>query len=189
MRHTLLQVSLLAAAALMLCATFASAQTTAVGPYYATPSWDQTVACTTTATCPRFVVLSNFNTDAVLDRETGLVWERVPDPARRANLVNAFGLCLNVASGGRGGWRLPTAPEISSLLESSTGGFASGHLPPGHPFTVGGFSTFWTSTIPLMGTGTAGEIITFFTNGDGIVNPEGKDFQDRYWCVRSANSI
>src|SRR5262249_23927325 len=44
-----------------------------VGRYYATPSWDQTLPAST-----RFIVLSNFNSQAVLDRETGLVWERTP---------------------------------------------------------------------------------------------------------------
>ncbi len=43
------------------------------GPYYATPSWDQSLPVTT-----RFVVLTNFASDAVLDRETGLVWEKAP---------------------------------------------------------------------------------------------------------------
>ena len=42
----------------------AVAQTVAAGPYYATPSWDQTLACTASATCPRFIVLSNFNNEA-----------------------------------------------------------------------------------------------------------------------------
>src|SRR5947209_5821573 len=58
----------------------AVAQTTAPGPYYATPSWDQQLPAAT-----RFIVLSNW-IDAthpsggagVLDRETGLVWERSP---------------------------------------------------------------------------------------------------------------
>ena len=56
----------------------ATAQTTANGPYYATPSWDQKLQCDNPATCPRFVVLANWSSAAVLDRETGLVWEKVP---------------------------------------------------------------------------------------------------------------
>src|SRR4029434_6752790 len=51
----------------------ALAQTTAPGPYYATPSWDQTLPASN-----RRIVLTNFNIQAVLDRETGLVWERTP---------------------------------------------------------------------------------------------------------------
>jgi len=67
----LVHVCSLAAAIATISATPAFAQTTAAGPYYAVPSWDQTIACTASANCPRFVVLSNMNNDAVLDRETG----------------------------------------------------------------------------------------------------------------------
>src|SRR5690348_14717197 len=42
---------------------------TAVGTYFVPPASNQTLA-----TNARFVILSNFNSDAVLDRETGLVW-------------------------------------------------------------------------------------------------------------------
>ena len=66
------------ATSVVLSASAAQAQIISAGPYYATPSWDQTFPCAALANCPRFVVLSNFNNDAVLDRETGLVWERSP---------------------------------------------------------------------------------------------------------------
>ena len=49
------------------------AKTTHNGPYYANPSWDQQIPAG-----QRFIVLSNWNNAAVLDRETGLVWERSP---------------------------------------------------------------------------------------------------------------
>jgi hypothetical protein len=83
------QICGLAAAIVGVSASTLHAQTTAVGPYYATPSWDQTIACTIPSSCSRFLVLSNFNNEAVLDRETGLVWERTPDPGARGNWGSA----------------------------------------------------------------------------------------------------
>src|SRR5262247_1142304 len=74
MRHALSYAfALVAVGVLALAAEPAAAQTLAPGPYYATPSWDQSLLPST-----RFIVLSNFNNEAVLDRETGLVWERSP---------------------------------------------------------------------------------------------------------------
>ena len=43
------------------------------GPYYAEPAWDQKIGAAT-----RFLVLTNWASQAVLDKETGLVWERSP---------------------------------------------------------------------------------------------------------------
>src|SRR5215471_13790444 len=77
----------------------------AVGPYYATPSWDQTLPAST-----RFVVLSNFSSQAVLDRDTGLVWERTPSlPAGSSGTTRnaAILFCWDAKTGGRLGWRLP----------------------------------------------------------------------------------
>ena len=175
---------------LALSAHAAHAQTTAVGPYYATPSWDQTIACAL-GNCPRFVVLSNMNNEAVLDRETGLVWERAPNPTLKTTVVGAFGTCLQTGTGGRFGWRLPTAPEFGSLLETKDLGFIKvGQLPAGHPFTVGATSTvFWSSTRPLLGASDDfGEEVEFDSNGPVIINPQQKDSTNRVWCVRSANS-
>ena len=65
------------ACALSLVSGAASAQTTANGPYYGMPSWDQKLQCDSVSTCPRFLVLANWNSEAVLDRETGLVWAKI----------------------------------------------------------------------------------------------------------------
>ena len=79
-----------------------SAQTFQNGPYYGNPSWDQQIPA-----AQRFIVLSNWNNEAVLDRETGLVWERSPVSAIRVGWFDAVAGCdgLNVAN--RLGWRLP----------------------------------------------------------------------------------
>src|SRR5512135_1444285 len=54
---------------------------------YSTNSWSKKLPCDSTTNCPRFEVLADFNNEAVLDKETGLVWERSPmsastDPKR-----------------------------------------------------------------------------------------------------------
>ena len=111
------------------------AQTTANGPYYATPSWDQTLAAGV-----RFVVLTNFDSAAVLDRETGLVWLR-SFPTETATFSGVELACGIKAIAGRRGWRPPSLQEFTSLLD----GFG---LPAGHPFLDVPVSYSWTSTPP-----------------------------------------
>src|SRR5687767_8865845 len=134
---------LLVLATLTLSARTATAQTTAVGPYYATPSWDQTLACTTPATCPRFIVLSNFNSEAVLDRETGLVWERSPVATLRTWNAAQF-ICVRKVVSNRLGWRLPSVQELLTLMDPAAP--SSPTLPPGHPFSDVQDSRYWSAT-------------------------------------------
>src|SRR5882762_11622623 len=93
------------------------------GPYYATPSWDQQLQCDTQPTCPRFIVLSNWidashpsGGAAVLDRETGLVWEQSPStstfPWSSTSTTTAAQHCNRFTVGNRKGWRLPTIQEL-----------------------------------------------------------------------------
>lgn len=154
----------------------ASAQTTQNGPYYAEPSWDQQLPAST-----RFVVLANWGSAAVLDRETGLVWERTPVNAGFVSFVGATSNCLNVNTGGRQGWRLPRVEELLSLTDGSPT-----VLPSGHPFQgVGGDQQFWTSTAdPAV----AGRVlgVDFFPNeneGAGTT-PLAQTDGARFWCVR-----
>src|SRR3990172_5419884 len=100
----------------------------AAGPYYATPSWDQTLPAAT-----RFIVLTNMNSDAALDRETGLVWEKSPDTDARPWHA-APRHCNNRTVGNRKGWRLPTIQELASLIDPSVPSPGPA-LPAGHPFT------------------------------------------------------
>jgi Protein of unknown function (DUF1566) len=91
----------------------------------------------------RFQMLREFNDEAVLDRETGLVWERQP-ANRTFAWSNARLFCAQKGVGGRGGWRLPAFYELSSLVDPSV---QSGpQLPSGHPFLQVQTASYWTVT-------------------------------------------
>ena len=66
----------------------------------------------------RFLVLAEFNDEAVLDKETQLVWERKPSTTTYL-WQNARFVCAQKAVGWRGGWRLPSFYELSSLVDPS----------------------------------------------------------------------
>src|SRR5579863_6404125 len=92
---------MLAGLGVVVATTAASAGTTvAVGPYYALPSWDQQFRHAST----RFIVLSNWAKEAVLDQETGLVWQRSP-AATGNSWTSALAACREANTGGRFGWR------------------------------------------------------------------------------------
>jgi len=166
------------------------AQTVAPGPYYANPSWDQTLACTTLATCPRFIVLSNMNSAAVLDRETGLVWER--SPSTSTSIWNAFAAefhCINLNVGNRKGWRLPTVQELASLVDGDPANTSSPRLPPGHPFTdVQSLSPnfYWSATTASSNLG-AVWAVKFI---DGSMLQAGKTLNTGFsWCARGGQGV
>src|SRR4051812_39862727 len=102
----------------LLAANAAAHAASAVGPYYPYPAWDETLPAST-----RFIVLTNMNSQAVLDRETGLVWERTPDLTLPTGLtrkwVDAHVICNIKTVGNRQGWRLPTVHELASLIDPS----------------------------------------------------------------------
>jgi Protein of unknown function (DUF1566) len=122
----------------------------------------------------RFVVLAQFGEVAVLDRETQLVWERAPAPTL-LEWGSAFAACLPKTTGGRKGWRLPTAEELTSLQDASA-------LPPGHPFEGVQHEAFWTATShPQIDT-------AFVVFGSGGFAFYPKSASHRAWCVRGAQS-
>ena len=162
------------------------AQTTANGPYYATPSWDQTLPAST-----RFVVLSNMNSEAVLDRETGLVWQRAPS-ASGVDWGAASEMCLASTTGNRGGWRLPTVNELARLFDPTvTSGIP---LPPGHPFTglpsleISEARFFWTLNL-LASSADLYRIIQYYalSNARTVLvlnsNASASFSLPRAWCV------
>ena len=82
------------------------------------PTWSQKLPA-----AQRFVIV--LDGEAVLDKETGLVWERSPKvriPPWDQYLYNwtqAIGSCTTSYVGGRMGWRLPTIQELASLNDPS----------------------------------------------------------------------
>jgi hypothetical protein len=159
-----------------LVAVPAHAQITANGPYYATPSWDQTLPAST-----RFVVLSNMNGEAVLDRETGLVWARSPEASPESHSTALF-VCVGKTLGGRRGWRLPSVHELGSLVDPSVPQ-PGPTLPAGHPFQNVQSATHWSATTSTIDVGVdSAWVVSFGTGHYSIAN---KDFGTRnIWCVR-----
>jgi hypothetical protein len=93
----------------------------------------------------RFQVLSAFNDQAVLDKETGLVWERSPSDQTMA-WPNARLFCAQKVVGERGGWRLPAFFELASLVAPSVQTSGALRLPAGHPFMNVQAGDYWSDT-------------------------------------------
>jgi hypothetical protein len=176
----------------------ADADTVAAGPYYATPSWDQQLPAST-----RFVVLSNWvdanfpsGGAAVLDRETGLVWERSPSTVTGLTWVGAQEHCNGVdipsfptnipgaRAGNRLGWRLPTLQELASLVDRRVAPGPT--LPAGHPFGTSVQSgIYWSATSAAFPS--FAWVVDF---GGGNVNSGPKDGGTNLaWCVRGGQGV
>jgi hypothetical protein len=171
MKKSLLPV---ASAITILASGSVSAQTSMNGPYYASPSWDQQLPA-----AQRFIVLSNWNNEAVLDRETGLVWERQP-VMDTFDWVTAMQQCRKHLTANRRGWRLASYAELTSLLDGTQ---STPALPAGHPFLgIGGLDVFWTATPEEGSNGTHAWFVEIGSADTWIV--AGLNFTLRIWCVR-----
>jgi hypothetical protein len=136
-----------------------------------TQNWDKNLP-----SASRFTVLTAFNSQAVLDRETGLVWEQSP-AVTTETWFSARGACAIKNVGGRIGWRLPSLPELSSLVDPSVAP-PGPTLPVGHPFSNVQMDTYWSGSTLL---GTNAWEVSFF---DGLVRSPLQTSLRRAWCVR-----
>ena len=114
-------------------------------------------------------------TGAVLDKNTGLVWEQAPDAAKRT-WVTATGYCINRTVGATVGWRLPSVVELKSLQDPSLPG---PHV-PASVFTGVQSSDYWSASSAAGNSATAW-VVSFI---DGFVVTNGKTDTIRAWCVR-----
>ena len=83
--------------------------------------------------------------EAVLDKETGLVWAKNANIDGTRTWLDAMYYCRrNLSIGDRKGWRLPTVEELASLVDTTQTDPA---LPSGHPFNnVQQSHGYWSST-------------------------------------------
>ena len=106
---------------------------------FACQTYNSRVCCQTTGP-ERFELV--MNNEAVLDRNTGLVWQR-DTSATKYNWNDALEYCYLLEIGGRKAWRLPTIHELLTLIDLSQSDPA---LPSGHSFTNAKSSGYWSST-------------------------------------------
>lgn len=149
-----------------------SAEATALSGIPST--WDKALP-----SAQRFVLLASFNNDAVRDNNTGLVWEKSPQTVP-ATWNGARFACINKNIGGQKGWRLPSIPDLASLIDPSV-------VPPGptlssgHPFNNIQSAGYWSATTNAEDASDA----WFVYFGRGFVDHDSKTHTGHVWCVRS----
>lgn len=126
----------------------------------------------------RFVILPTYNNDAVLDKETGLVWELAPRAAA-VTWNEARILCTTRDTGGQKGWRLPAPSEMRSLVGPAVD--APGpNLSPGHPFLNVQPTSYWT-VVPEANQPSYAKYLDAFL---GNVLSLTRIYTFPVWCVR-----
>ena len=149
------------------------------------PAWSQTLQCDATA-CPRFELV--MNGAAVLDHETGLVWQRTVNLSSWP-WADAINKCVTQPTGDRWGWHLPTIEQLESLMVHRTPGVAP-KLPEGHPFiNVSIDGPYWTATT-YTGTPSSAWVLSF---GEGppmsrVVEADKGELR-HMWCVRGEQTV
>lgn len=127
----------------------------------------------------RFVVLHDYNDEAVLDKETGLVWEKSPGSTAMVWGGAQFH-CNHKALGNRKGWRVPAAQELASLIDPSVPR-PGPTLPAGHPFTNVQQNDYWSGTLQDLNPNGNAWGVSFL---DAFVVNFPKAFPLFVWCVR-----
>jgi hypothetical protein len=121
---------------------------------------------------------------AVLDRETGLVWQREPNTAT-ATWSSANESCGEVNTGGREGWRLPTLAEFRSLRDATVA--TDPQLPSGNPFAMTLTSSIWWTSTEDLDAPTSASVAGMIPGAiDGLWSKISSS--PNYWCVRGPTS-
>jgi len=145
-----------------------------------TSGWDSALPA-----ARQFIILTAFNGEAVLDKNTGLVWEQAPTAAT-PSWSTAKRSCVNREIGGTVGWRLPSVVELTSVQDHTL----PAPFVPASVFTIGnpgdittpGVRTgaYWSATASVdLPDNACG---AFFNHLD--VFTAGKSGTLHVWCVR-----
>lgn len=138
------------------------------------PSWD-----VRSQKPARFKILKAFGEAAVLDIETGLVWERTPSSTGFL-WQSANDHCLGNEIAGRYGWRVPTDFELMSLAQDL--GASGIRLPAAHPFIGIAPTEYWTASF-APGRTDVYNLVKFQLVGQPLsFGPPSS--AGRVWCVR-----
>ena len=138
-------------------------------------AWSRTYPIST-----RFFVLDDFNAEAFLDRETGLVWDRsgttgnLPGTFPAAAWPGAARACYNKVVGGRRGWRPATIEELGSLLNPSGPSFTPGLI-------TGSINSFIWSSSTVAGDPTQAWAHSL---GEATIANKNVCCGTGVWCVR-----
>jgi hypothetical protein len=125
--------------------------------------------------------------DAILDRETGLVWQRAAGSVEYF-YFSAVDICATALTGDRYGWRLPTHAELRTTLFSPPAG-----VPPGMPILPGGVADreYWTASLTTFGTEPEEQLWVYVVDYDEHeANAQRIDLDlttNGVWCVRGAD--
>ncbi len=119
--------------------------------------------------------------EAVLDRETGLVWEQSPQSGLQF-YREAVSECINRTIGGRKGWRLPSIHELASLIDPNN---TSPALPTGHSFSNIQSSSYWSATTLHGDPG----VVWFANFSEGFVSNTSMAGALDAWCVRGGGPL
>lgn len=126
----------------------------------------------------RFVILPDFNNDAVLDTDTSLIWELSPMPTP-VTWNEARSTCVTRTTGGQKGWRLPAPAEMRSLVGPAVDSPIP-NIPPGHPFLNIQPTSYWTVVPEANQPSYARYVDAFLGNVLSFI----KIYTYPVWCVR-----
>lgn len=135
------------------------------------PSWHQILPA-----ADRFVdVMSG---EAVLDKETGLVWAKNANLDGGKDWQSALYYCRHIEIGNRKGWRLPTAEELATLINMSL------PMPRVHTEAFDNVQTefYWTTTHDDWD-----DVSAWYVDmNTGAVSMSSKDNSHYIWPVRGS---